>query len=277
MGLESILQLAKHKPAKIYLGARDESKAQGALALIRSCVPTAEVEFLHLDLASLQSVKQAADNFTAASTRLDVLMNNAGIMACPAGLTKDGYEIQFGTNHLGHALLTKLLLPVLLKTAETQKDVRIVNLSSAAHTWAPKAGLVLKDATTEMQGYSTWARYGQSKLANIYYTRELAKRYPAIRSVAVHPGSVGTSLIAGPIASYPYAAWLLRRLHPIMTVSVEKGTLNQLWASVSPDAKSGHFYYPVGKKFVGSPVVQDDSKALELWEWTENELEKHSY
>ena len=150
-------------------------------------------------------------------------MNNAGIMACPAGLTKDGYEIQLGTNHLGHALLTKLLLPVLERTAETQKDVRIVNLSSSAYTWAPKAGLVLKEATTEMKGYSTWARYGQSKLANIYYTRELARRHPSIKSVAIHPGTVGTNLISGPIASYPFAGWLLRRLHPIMTVTVQEG------------------------------------------------------
>jgi NAD(P)-dependent dehydrogenase (short-subunit alcohol dehydrogenase family) len=277
LGAESVLQLSKHNPAKIYLGARDESRAERAMVSIKSSVPDAKIEFLPLDLASLKSVKQAADAFIASSTRLDVLMNNAGIMACPAGLTNEGYEIKFGTNHLGHALLTKLLLPVLGKTAETRNDVRIVNLGSSAHTWAPKAGLVLQDPKTEMKSYSTWARYGQSKLANIYYTRELARRYRAIKSVAIHPGSVGTNLVSGPIASYPYVGWLLRRLHPIMTVSVQKGALNQLWASVSPDAKSGHFYYPVAKDFPGSDLVRDDSKALELWEWTEAELKKHGY
>ena len=277
LGAESILQLSKHNPAKIYLGARDESRAQRAIASIKSFVPDAKIEFLPLDLASLKSVKQAADAFTASSTRLDVLMNNAGIMACPAGLTKEGYEVQFGTNHLGHALLTKLLLPVLQKTAETQNDVRIVNLSSSAHTWAPRGGLVLWDATTDMKRYSTWSRYGQSKLANIYYTRELARRYPSIKSIAIHPGSVGTGLISGPVASYPYVGWLLRRLHPIMTVSVQDGALNQLWATVSPDARSGHFYYPVAKDFSGSEQVRDDAKALNLWEWTEAELKKQGY
>jgi NAD(P)-dependent dehydrogenase (short-subunit alcohol dehydrogenase family) len=277
LGAESVLRLSKHNPAKIYLGARDESRAQRAIASIKSFVPDAKIEFLPLDLASLKSVKQAADAFTASSNRLDVLMNNAGIMACPAGLTKEGYEIQLGTNHLGHALLTKLLSPVLEKTAETQNDVRIVNLSSSAHTWAPRGGLVLKDATTDMKRYSTWSRYGQSKLANIYYTRELARRHPSIKSVAIHPGSVGTGLISGPVASYPYVGWLLRRLHPIVTVSVQEGALNQLWATASPDARSGHFYYPVAKDFSGSEQVRDDAKALDLWEWTEAELKKQGY
>lgn len=245
--------------------------------MIKSIVPDARIEFLPIDLTSLKSVKQAADSFNSSSSRLDVLMNNAGIMACPAGLTKEGYEIQFGTNYLGHALLTKLLLPVLQKTAETEKDVRIINLSSSAHTWGPKDGLVLKDATTEMRGYWTRTRYGHSKLANILYTRELARRYPLIKSVAVHPGIVGTNLVSGAIASYPYAGWLLRRLVPIVAVSVQEGALNQLWASVSPDVKSGHFYYPVAKDFTGSKFVQDDAKARELWEWTENELKKHGY
>lgn len=261
----------------MYLGARDESRAKQAIVQIKSLVPDAKIEYLPLDLASLKSVKQAADTFAASCTRLDVLMNNAGIMACPAGLTKEGYEIQFGTNHLGHALLTKLLLPVLEKTAETERDVRIVNLSSSAHTWAPKAGLVLEDTKTDMKSYSTWARYGQSKLANIYYTRELAKRHPSIKSVAIHPGSVGTNLISGTVASYPYASWLLRRLHPLITVSVQKGALNQLWASVSPAAKSSHFYYPVAVNFPGSELVRDDAKARELWDWTQAELKKHGY
>jgi retinol dehydrogenase 12 len=198
-------------------------------------------------------------------------------MACPPGLTKEGYEIQFGTNHLGHALLTKLLIPILERTAKTQPDVRIINLSSAAHTWAPKVGLVLNEVTTDMKNYSTWARYGQSKLANVYYTRELARRYPSIRSVAIHPGSVQTGLIAGPMANYPYLAWVFKRLQSVMTVSVQQGTLNQLWASVSENVKSGHFYYPVAKEFPGSDVVRDDAKARELWDWTEAELKKHGY
>lgn len=224
-------------------------------------------------------MKKAADTFTASSTRLDVLVNNAGIMSCPAGLTEDGYEIQFGTNHMGHALLTKLLLPTLARTAqEPGADVRIVNLSSSAHQWAPKTGLVLEDAKSEMRAYSTWARYGQSKLANVYYTQQLAKRYPAIKCVAVHPGSVSTGLSVGMKNSYgSWIAWPIKFFSIFLTVSVQQGTLNQLWAATSPLAKSGHFYYPVAKDFPGSAQVRDEKLSERLWEWTEEELKKKGY
>ena len=195
-------------------------------------------------------------------------------MACWAGVTKEGYEIQFSTNHLDHALLTKLLLPVLAKTAQAGQDVRIVNLGSSANTRAPKAALVLEDGKTEKKAYLTWARHGQSKLANMCYTRELARRCPSIKSVAIHPGNVGTNLISGPEASYPYVGRLLRRVNHLMAVSVPEGALIQLWASVSPEAKSARFYYPVAEEFRGSEQVKDDAKACELREWTEAELKK---
>lgn len=170
-------------------------KADAAIAEIKKVAPNADITYLELDLASLNSVVKAADISKGSSDRLDVLMNNAGIMATPPGLTKEGYEIQLGTNHVGHALLTKLLLPTMERTAEKpETDVRIVNLTSAGHQLAPKGGLVLKDDSTIMDHYSTWTRYGQSKLANILFTRQLAKRYPKIRSVAIHPGSVATNL-----------------------------------------------------------------------------------
>jgi len=182
LGRESIYQLAKHNPSKIFLGARTKAKADATIAEIKKELPSANITFLDLDLASFASIKQAADTFEASSKRLDMLMNNAGIMACPAALTKEGYETQFGTNHVGHALLTKLLLPTLQRTAkEPGSDVRIINLSSSAHNWAPKGGLVFDAMKTDMQSYSTWARYGQSKVANILFNKELAKRYPSIK------------------------------------------------------------------------------------------------
>ena len=109
-------------------------------------------------------------------------------MALPASTTKEGYEIQFGTNHVGHFLFSKLLMPTLQRTAEGKGDVRIVNLSSEGHRLPPKGGLALKDSHSDMASYNTWVRYGQSKLANILFTRELTRRYPAFKSFAIHPG-----------------------------------------------------------------------------------------
>ena len=125
----------------------------------------------------------------------------------PPGTTKDGYEIQFGTNHMGHALLTKLLLPKLLSTANIpDADVRIITLSSVAHEWAPKGGLQLDTVHSEQRKISSRERYGQSKLANILYTNELATRYPAISCISVHPGSVNTGLSRGLKESYTLVA-----------------------------------------------------------------------
>lgn len=134
LGKETVLQLAKHNPKEIFLAARTQSKAEAAIAEIKGAVPNANITYLPLDLASLPSVKKAADEFKSRSDQLDILINNAGIMATPYEKTKEGYEIQFGTNHVGHAMFTKLLLPTLLKTAEQPgADVRVVNVSSAGH------------------------------------------------------------------------------------------------------------------------------------------------
>lgn len=119
-------------------------------------------------------------------------------MATPASTTAEGYEIQFGTNHLGHALLTKLLLPVLIKTAEEEgSDVRIINLTSGGEAFAPKGGIAFDELKSDMASHLTLRRYGQSKLANILFTKQLAKRYPMIKSVAIHPGAVNTELKRG--------------------------------------------------------------------------------
>lgn len=231
-----------------------------------------------MDLADLTSVKKAAQTFLAASSRLDILMNNAGIMACPAGMTKDGFEVQLGTNHVGHFLLTKLLLPVLQQTAQQGHEARIVNLSSRGHKWADK-GLLLDDACTDMSETSTWNRYGNSKIANIFFTQELAKRYPDIISVSLHPGDVNTNLVGGIKQSYPFIPnFLWSVAMKFGAITVEQGALNQLWASVSQDVKSGEYYEPVGK--IGSTVdvvKKDETQAPKLWKWTEAELSKRGY
>lgn len=151
-------------------------------------------------------------------------------MACPAGLT---YEIQFGTNHVGHALLTKLLLPVLQRTAEYQPtgSVRIVNVSSGSESFAPvPAGIEfdkLKDASRD--GMGTWARYGQSKLANIHHTRALAAQFPELMCVSWHAGNVKTNLKSGPIQSY--GSWLSPFLKTILGI-LDQSIQGSLWSTV---------------------------------------------
>lgn len=261
------------------MGARSREKAEKAIADIKVQVPEADITFLELDLLDLSSVKQAAEHFLAESSKLDILVNNAGVLSAITGLTKDGFELQFGTNHVGHALFTKLLIPVLQKTAELpDSDVRVVNVSSRAHKWAPKGGINFEAALTPMSNFSTMTRYGHSKLANIHFTQELAKRYPSIKSVTLHPGDVSTNMTHSIRDSFPWLpefvwSFAIR----VSTVSVVDGALNQLWAACSPDAKSGEYYVPVGKLGAGAANVNDKENAAKLWEWTEAQLRERGF
>ncbi|KAK4551348.1 hypothetical protein LTR86_011223 [Recurvomyces mirabilis] len=275
LGAESILQLAKHNPSRIYLAARTKSKASRAIEDIERRVPQAAITFLELDLSSFGSIKRAANTLIQSAERLDVLMNNAGIMATPAGLTKDGYEVQFGTNHVGHALLTRLLLPLLQKTAEMQgehADVRIVTVAAEAYKIAPKGGLVFTECKTDMHCFSTWTRYGQSKLANILYTNELAAHHPDIKCISLHPGGVNTGLLRGPAESYPLFRWPLKLLGKLVGTSVAHGALTQLFAATSKLAKTGTYYAPTAKEHPLYGCAQDVELAKALWDYTEREL-----
>lgn len=240
-------------------------------------MPSAKVTFLHLDLSSFRSISSAAREFTSQSSRLDVLLNNAGIMAVPAGTTEEGYEIQFGTNHLGHALLTKLLLPTLLSTAEKGTDVRIVNLSSEGHNLAPTGGILFDKSKLDAQG--TWARYGQSKLANILHARELARRYPSITAVSVHPGLITTDLYKPNKESNLLVRYGMAIMGPFIMQDVKQGALNQLWTAVAKKGEvvNGAYYKPVGQLSKGSGYAQDANLAVRLWEWTEKELVAQGY
>jgi NAD(P)-dependent dehydrogenase (short-subunit alcohol dehydrogenase family) len=295
LGYESLLYLVHHSPAKVYLCARSQSKYDAAMKGITAAVPDAPafVKFLQIDLTSLESVKAAADAFLAENDRLDILMNNAGIMAHPPGLTKDGYEIQFGINHIGHALFTKLLLPVLQSSASQQNsDVRIVNLTSEGYVFAPApTGFVPEACTTDMASYSTWARYGQSKLANILFTTELSKRYPNITSAVVHPGGVNTALSDEFKHAHPWLMTLIAPLWWLVLKTPKNGALNQTWAAVAPvvgkeektgkkgvkTVKSGEYYVPVAKVAAKKKFAADKVLTERLWEWTEAELAKHGY
>ncbi|CAD0023545.1 unnamed protein product [Aureobasidium pullulans] len=259
LGKESVLQLAKHNPSQIYLAARTESKATSAIEEIKSQVPNAKVEFLSLDLTDFDSVKSAAETFKQKEQRLDILLNNAGVMAMPYSKTKQGYEIQFGTNHMGHAL--------------------IVTLSSEGHNLAPRScGVIYDQAAAETFG--PWGRYGSAKLANILYSRGLTAHYPSLTCVAVHPGVIKTELYNSTERDNALIRYGLAAVGNIFMASVSQGTKNQLWAATAAkeEVRKAYFFTtPVGSASQGSGFAKDQKGVDKLWEWTEEELKKHGY
>jgi len=276
LGKQSVLEYARHNPAQIWLAARNLEKAQAAVEDIKKEVPDAPITVLKLDLASLQSVKDAAAKFSAESDRLDILLLNAGVMAIPPAVTEEGYEIQFGTNHVGHALLTKLLVPVLDKTAKSSDaGVRIVSLGSYAHNYTATGGIDFKSLKSKSENMSSSARYGQSKLACILFARQLAKEYPQFTSVSLHPGLVRTNLFHAATDS-PAILRLTMPLWDYFLVTPEDGAKNQLWASVAKDVKNGEYYEPIGIPGRASSYGKNDELAKKLWDWTEKELESYT-
>ncbi|KAJ5194095.1 Short-chain dehydrogenase/reductase SDR [Penicillium cf. griseofulvum] len=271
LGAESAIHIAKHNPSHIYLSGRNATSAEKVIKQIHQVTPNLAVTFIKCDLASLTSVKEAAEHFTGQHRTLDILMCNAGIMGKKPGLTADGYEVQFGTNHLGHALLIKKLLPLL----QASHNPRIVILTSQGWGLHPHGGIIFdKLKTTQDIAFAgPWRRYGQSKLANLLYARELAKRFPSITSVSVHPGVVKTDLVAGlslkdKIIVYSTTWWLLLQPH--------EGAFNQTWAATVDKAEiqNGGYYEPVGKLEDGKldKTARDDKLAERLWDWTEEAL-----
>ncbi|KAK1635889.1 retinol dehydrogenase [Colletotrichum phormii] len=243
LGKESVIQLAKHNPAAIYLTARTEARGNAAIR-------ENKIKYLELDLGSFASIKKSTDAFLTASDRLDILMNNAGLMATPPGLTTDGYEVQFGSNYMGPALFTKLLLPILNKTAEQPgSDVRVVNLSSELFKQAPSDGILIAKCKTPLDDISSLARY-------------------------VHPGVVKTGLFDDFRKRRPWVGGVISVLGSIFLTDVHAGARAQLWASTAASAsvKSGGFYNPKFKEYKEANLY-DDKAAQELCDWTEKELE----
>ncbi len=272
IGFEAAKEFAR-KGAQTILACRSLDKAQGALDRIRAEIPNAPVEIMQLDLASLASVHQFAEAFKAQYDRLDVLANNAGIMMTPYGTTEDGFERQFGTNHLGHFALTGLLIDLLLSTPGS----RVVNVSSGGHRMGKM------DFSNLMylggKGYSPMRAYGRSKLANLLFTYELQRRYAAMGAdaiaVAAHPGVSNTDL-----SRYLEDTWYLkffRFLEPLVTQSAAMGALPTIRAAVDPSAKGGDYYGPDGlMEQRGYPVLVQSNDAShnvadarQLWQVSE--------
>ncbi|EXJ65127.1 hypothetical protein A1O7_01467 [Cladophialophora yegresii CBS 114405] len=281
IGKETILQLAKHRPRKLFLAARTQSKAQDAIAEIRSAISpkTVDIEYLQLDLSSLASVKAAAERVKERSARLDILILNAGIMAVPPGKTSEGFEIQVGTNHVGHALLTKLLLPTLEKTAAEQNpDVRIVVVASNGYTFAPTIDTIL--STEKLCETGPWTRYGASKAANILFAAELARRYPSLTSVSLHPGAIQTDLYLPNKRTSFVLRWFMAIFGNLLFHSPQFGALTQLYlasGAKKEQLRNGGFYTPVGVLNNNNKWANEKTWGKALWEWTEDQLESKGY
>lgn len=187
IGKETAVDLAR-RGAKVYMACRSVERGEEAVQEVINRSRSASVYFRQLDLASLKSVRSFAETFLAEERRLDILINNAGIMACPKYLTEDGFEMQIGVNHMGHFLLTNLLLELVKKSAPS----RIVNVSSIAHLY----GKINKEDLNSEKSYSPIPAYNQSKLANVLFTRELARRLKdtGVSTYSLHPGVINTEL-----------------------------------------------------------------------------------
>ncbi|MEZ0340272.1 SDR family NAD(P)-dependent oxidoreductase [Mycobacterium sp. pV006] len=254
IGYEAAEVLAA-KGAHVVVAVRDLAKGRDAVARITRATPGAQVSLQELDLSSLDSVRQAAAALAAAHPRIDLLINNAGVMYPPKQVTRDGFELQFGTNHLGHFALTGLLLENLLPV----EGSRVVTVASMAHR--NMADIHFDDLQWERR-YNRVAAYGQSKLANLMFTYELQRRLAAKNAktiaTAAHPGLSNTELMRHiPLMKLPGVP----KFAGLVTNSPAVGALPTLRAATDPAVQGGQYYGPSGfQEMVGHPVLVDSNK-----------------
>jgi len=262
IGFETARALAA-KGARVILACRSRTKGPQAVARIREVVLDADVLFDSLDLASLKSVAMFAKEITTEVDRLDLLINNAGVMMPPLDYTKDGFELQFGINHLGHFALTAHLFPLLQATPGS----RVVNVSSLMHF----AGRIQFDDLQSMRSYNATLAYAQSKLANLLFTRELARRCEQssvdVTAAAAHPGSTRTEL--------QRHSELMRTAVRFFAQDAPAGALPTLYAATAEGVRSGDYFGPmlgvVGSpaRAFSSPLAHDAVAARRLWDVSE--------
>ena len=266
IGYETARALA-HKGAVVILACRNLDKAQDAEQRIRAESPSGQVEVVQLDLSELESVRSFSDTFAAKHERLDLLVANAGVMMPPSrAQTADGFELQLGTNHLGHFALVGRLLPNLLAT----KGSRVVVVSSLAH----RSGRIdFTDLQWERKSYKRWKSYGQSKLANLLFAYELQRRLRKAGAdtiaAAAHPGWTATNLQRD--------SGLIRFLNPFFGMKPEQGALPSLYAATAPDVAGGDYFGPHGlgemkgypKRVRSTRASHDDATAAQLWQVSE--------
>jgi NAD(P)-dependent dehydrogenase (short-subunit alcohol dehydrogenase family) len=281
IGYHAALKLAR-KGAQVVLACRDRQRGEDALARLHADSPGTHTELAILDLASLSSVRDFAEEELARRRPLHILINNAGVMAPPKRLqTADGFELQFGTNVLGHFALTALLMSALEQAATSSERPRIVTIASIAH----KRGQLSLDDLQSTKAYSPMKAYQQSKLANLIFAFELDRRLRAansrVMSIAAHPGVANTNLFQ--VGDHGPLEKTLRNLfgHAIGIVlnSDSEGALPTLYAATSPDAEDGGYYGPQGfqemrgddvDRAIVAPQARDTTAATRLWQICED-------
>lgn len=270
IGYEAAKALSK-SGAEVVLAVRNEEKGKVAVESIFKEIPHAKVVVMRLDLADLTSVRDFVEEFKKRYDSLHILINNAGVMVPPYGLTKDGFELQFGSNHLGHFALTGLLLPLLKKTPQS----RVVSLSSIAHRGAS----IDFDNLDGSKGYKGMKFYGQSKLANLLFAKELDNRLkehglPTI-SLACHPGISSTNLFK---IGKREAPGYLKALMKVFFQPAEMGALPTIYAATEPSLKGGEYIGPDGRgNRKGKPTIETPAPGVynsetmkKLWEVSES-------
>jgi NAD(P)-dependent dehydrogenase (short-subunit alcohol dehydrogenase family) len=251
--------------AQIVSVVRDEAKGSAAAETIRQSVPSADIEIAVLDLFDLASVRRGADDIAKRFPRIDRLINNAGVMACPLGRTAQGLDTQLGTNHLGHFVLTARLIPALLAGA----PARIVNLSSAGHRMSP---FRFDDPFFEKDDYNKWVAYGQAKTANVLFSVALDKRFKGrgIRSYAVHPGGIQTELGRHMDENDLKDLMDLRKgRSPMVFKQVPQGAATTVWAATAPelDGQGGLYCEDCGV----AETIEDPSMDQGIMSWALDE------
>ncbi|XP_075513062.1 short-chain dehydrogenase TIC 32 B, chloroplastic-like [Primulina tabacum] len=268
IGLETARVLALRN-ARVIIGARNMEAANEAKQLILQDNEKAKIDVMKLDLASLKSIKSFAQNFMALNLPLNILINNAGIMFCPYGLSEDGSEIQFATNHLGHFYLTNLLLEKIKKTAKsTGIEGRIVNLSSVAHIHTYNRGIKFENIN-DKRSYCDKRAYGQSKLANILHASELSRRLQAegasVTVNSVHPGLIMTNL-------FKYSGVFMKILKfftCILWKNVPQGAATTCYAALHPSMEGVTGKYLADcNEFKPSTYARDEILAERLWDFS---------
>ena len=280
LGEESARGLSA-RGAHVAMAARDAGSNAEAAQRIRAAVPDADLSLHQLDLADLSSVADCAEQAAGALDHVDVLINNAGVMACPEGRTADGFETQFGTNHLGHFALTVRLMPLLRRA----QSPRVVTLSSGGHRISD---VDLDDPNFEATPYDAWVAYGRSKSANAHFAAELARRSgDGLLSFSVHPGAIITRLGRHMTPELTEILMARRRASAarqgessagMRFKSVEAGAATQVWAATSPDvaAHNGGYLADCGPTAPGpgdrgyEPWIDNAATAGRLWELSEN-------
>jgi hypothetical protein len=275
LGYEAALALAGYGGARVLLTARDRDKGEAARERILEKVPGANVQVTTLDLANITAVRKCASEITDACDRLDLLINNAGVMALPRLETVDGFEMQLGTNHLGHFALTGLLLDLLQKTPHS----RIVTVSSGYH----RLGRIDFDDLHRARRYDKWEAYGQSKVANLHFAYELQRKLEVAGSstisVAAHPGYAATNLqYAGPKMRGAFFAGLgMRFANTFIAQSAAMGSLPLLFAATAPEVSGGDYIGPDGwqemkgypRKVESNEHSRDREVSARLWQVSE--------